>query len=75
VHEIEEIHEELLRLSDGNREYDLSTLTEECSEYRRRVGFSAFPRSGDEYLHALLNIYEAHRAMAERLPDEGACRR
>lgn len=61
--EIEEIEEELLRLSDGNRQYDLSDLSVELNDLNRRIGFSFFP-SGAEYLKSLLGIYREHRARA-----------
>jgi Cdc6-like AAA superfamily ATPase len=63
--EIEEIEEKLLRLSKGNSHYDLSSLSEECSEYRRRIGISVFPKDGDEYLSELLNIYKDNWSRAE----------
>jgi hypothetical protein len=64
--EIEEIEEELLRLSDGNRHYHLSNLSTELSELNRRIGFSFFPEDGDEYLKSLLDIYRENHARAIR---------
>jgi hypothetical protein len=77
ANELEQLDEQLLRLSDGNRRYDLSDLSEECSEYRRRIGFSEFPPDGDAYLMRLLNIYKEHRDRAESVtnskdPEQGA---
>ena len=63
--EIADIEERLLELSGGNKRYDLSELSTECGELRRRIGFSLFPRDGNEYLRDLLEIYSAHLAKAQ----------
>jgi hypothetical protein len=35
-----------------------ASVIEEVNEYRRRIGFSAFPSSGSKYLENLIEIYE-----------------
>jgi intein/homing endonuclease len=73
VHQIEEIKSELSK-------YDLTSLIEECNEYRRRIGFSVFPQDAEAYLADLLDIYKSHRekamqeeaATAETAIDKGA---
>src|SRR4051794_12363656 len=58
--EVEELETELVELSDGNHRYDLSAMSEEINDYRRRIGFSEFPKNGEDYLSHLLEIYKSH---------------
>ncbi|RXH31120.1 hypothetical protein XH99_10985 [Bradyrhizobium nanningense] len=57
---MELIDGQLLKWSeDGN--VDLSELTQELSDYRRRIGYSEFPRNGSAYLQGLVAIYVLFR--------------
>ena len=58
VARLSEIESELISQSEKNRSYDLSTVVEECNDYRRRIGFTESPSSGKEYLKRLIDIHE-----------------
>jgi hypothetical protein len=73
VDELSKNESELIRLSEKKRGYDFSSLIEECNYYRKRIGFSEFPASGNEYLQYLLAIYndEVTRAKENSWSDYG----
>lgn len=60
VKSIDRLDAELIRLSEGNKRYDLSELISECSDYRRQIGFSIHPVDANTYLLKLLSIYRHH---------------
>jgi hypothetical protein len=67
------LEQELIQYGGTNKNFDFSTLTVECSDYRRRIGFSEFPKSAQEYLATLAGMYQGYLGRTrERGLAEGA---
>lgn len=58
------LDEELTQRVRTEKNFDDSTLTIECSDYRRRIGFSEFPSTGEQYLATLAAMYREHLTRA-----------
>lgn len=67
---LEKIQDELIKLTEQNNRGELTDLIAECSDYNRRIGFSEFPVSGEEYLARLESIFRRYlnRANTSLLP-------
>jgi len=54
---LQELDEEIVHRSETDKNFDSSPAIMESGDYRRRIGFSEFPRSPAEYLETLAAIY------------------
>jgi hypothetical protein len=57
---LQKLNEELILRSSADKNFDISTLIIECDDYRRRIGFSEFLNTADEYLATLAAVYHGH---------------
>ena len=57
---LQNLNKELVSRAQRGKNYDLSTLIIECGDYRRRIGFSEFPNTAEEYLATLAAMYNGH---------------
>jgi hypothetical protein len=59
-----DLHAELSRTEEGFSG-DLSRVIEEENEYRRQIGFREFPRTGRNFLSALLHVHKSEQLNSE----------
>ncbi len=60
VMRLQDLDEKLARRAHTDKNVDFSGLIIECSDYRRRIGFSEFPSSIEQYLATLSALYRGH---------------